>query len=121
MRSFDVDHFVSDLFDGKADHHFICTWQKISDEESKSVFHISPSACADYVKGQTDIYVSLSVYDKRRRSKDGSVGIPGLWLDVDSCTDRKPHGATPEQIKSLFDKLPTPTLIVNSGGGFQPY
>ena len=82
------------------------------------------------LKLNEDVYWSVSIFDKptkphlRGKAQD-SVGIWGLWLDVDMRSPYRKRRDLPSNVNEslmLIDDSPfPPTLIISSGYGLQPW
>jgi hypothetical protein len=103
-------------------------WDKAGGKRS---IYLDGPADADQMSGRPDIYVSASLVGptvtspKLRVKARDSVGIGGLWLDVDLPGPEDPPTKRPAPDKAaaldLLGAAVEPTVIVHSGYGIQAW
>ena len=86
---------------------------------------------ADQDWGERDVYTSVSLPHPdaktpatRRVSAAEAHAIPGLWADVDYTDDAHTKPGLPAQadaLRVLMQDVETPTILVSSGHGYQPW
>lgn len=131
-----AEQFLSALLHDKPPDQYILLWEnhaKTKDDKAPKV-SLWFQGCNEAVKhvynggSKCNLYVGcgLSAKDlgQHRRARANEVsGIPGLWLDcdLDGPAHEKPNlPKTREEIDKLIASFPLkPTIIVNSGHGFQ--
>ena len=110
----ETHQFLTALYGGKPDSLYACLWWR---DTKRHRFYRNVQAASDAVEGANDAYVCVSLFKDRKRGKDLSRAIPGLWLDIDVLSDRHPNGATPEQVDEFSGALPKPTMITHTPHG----
>ena len=86
---------------------------------------------ADQDWGERDVYTSVSLPHPdaetpptRRVSAAEAHAIPGLWADVDYTDEAHTKPGLPAQadaLRVLMQDVETPTILVSSGHGYQPW
>ena len=86
---------------------------------------------ADQDWGERDVYTSVSLPHPdtktpatRRVSAAEAHAIPGLWADVDYADDAHTKPGLPakaDALRVLMQDVETPTILVSSGHGYQPW
>lgn len=78
-----------------------------------------------------DLYLSVGTHDAPQRTRGGEntiISIPGLWADLDigelghkPAASGLPNPADEETALSIVEGLPSPSMVLNSGGGLQGF
>jgi hypothetical protein len=120
--------FLTEYFSTKSDESFICIWES---KNKRSKFFTDPDQAADYadlIKDKANVYhgcglLSRDLGPKRRGGKPDVCEAPGLWLDIDLKSSKKPMGIPDlETAMGLIESLPVQyTMAVNSGNGMHVY
>ena len=119
--------FLGALFGRKPKGTKVVLWTK-SDKRSH-YFDEIPGAGKKAREAKTDVYVHVSLTDRdlgasSRIKAAQSVGIPGLWADIDvngGPENKAGSAPTVEAALELAQSVLEPTLIVNSGYGLQAW
>jgi hypothetical protein len=124
-RTSEAATFLHSLFDGMRDDVFLQLWAK---ETKSSSYLRNIDAAADSAIGiNRDAYVRVSLVARNlgkrlRGSAKESIGIPGVWADIDvNGGPENKKGAAPsfEAAYELATCVLEPTLIIHSGYGLQ--
>ena len=133
----DIISFFETIWKNKGDQEgYFVLWEK----ETKNTysFHINElhlaAQMADSLKSQTDVYFSVGLQKNKQDMKERGVeknvvSIPGLWFDFDLWNEQRTNTRTKEEyppdmemlLRVIDDYLPTPSVLLETGGGLHAF
>jgi len=121
-----IESFIADLYNDKPARGYIQIWS-IPSKRSAYCINVE-TAVKDAIRRtehERDIYIGCGLSPRvlppnRRCPKNQIDGIPGLWADIDFEGEHsKKNLPTISEADRILNKLPKPTIILNSGHGYQ--
>lgn len=111
---------------------WLCIWER---QRKKSLwypvtrFQETLPEIANLALNKHDVYYGIGLYrekkSKNERGKASEVSyLPGLWMDIDCSEGTHTEKSLPtfnEALEFLNRHLPSPSIVVNSGGGLHAY